>query len=103
MATVDLNVLVSGFLRHAARQPVPRVWLEDLHAKAVAAVAAGDRFVTTTAFDGTSSTMDRRFEAQQLLTVLETCLNRLDSEDAGDTTSGSVRIADFSGSRSEWG
>lgn len=103
MANVDVNLLVSGFLRHAERQDQPRAWLERLHATAVAAVAAGDRFVTTTAFDGTSSTMERRFESQQLLEILETCLVRLDAEEGGDGTNGRVHVADFSGRRSEWG
>jgi hypothetical protein len=105
MATVDLNVLVSGFLRHAARQPNSRTWLESMHASAVAAVAAGDRFVTSTGFDGANSTMERRFEAKQVLEVTEICLSRLDAEAAGDddSTSGHVRAADFSGRRSEWG
>lgn len=102
MAT-DLNVLVSGFLRHAERQPSPRVYLESLHAQAVAAVAAGDQFVTGLGFDGGSSTIERKFPAGQLLEVMETCLSRLDAEAAGDTTSGSVRIADFGCRRSEWG
>ncbi|HRQ87843.1 MAG TPA: hypothetical protein PLA50_03535 [Bacteroidia bacterium] len=103
MATVDINLLVSGFLRHAAKQADARAWLDNLHGQTVAAVAAGDRFVTTTAFDGTSSTMERRFEAQQLLSVLEICLARLDSEEEGEATSGTVRVGDFSGRRSEWG
>lgn len=101
--TGDLNVLVSGFLRHAQRQPAPRVYLEDLHGKAVAAVAAGDRFVTSTGFDGQDSTYERKFPAQDLLTVMETCLTRLDAEDAGDETSGTARVSDFSNRRSEWG
>lgn len=104
MATVDLNVLVSGFLRHAARQPSPSGWLEELHIKALTAVAAGDRFVTSTGFDGSNSTMERRFESKQLLEVAEICLTRLEDEAAGgDGTSGHVRAADFSDRRSEWG
>lgn len=103
MAIVDLNVLVSGFLRHAARQPAPRVYLEDLHAKAIAAVAAGDQFVVTTGFDGQASTFERKFPSQDLLTVMETCLTRLDAEEAGDETSGSVRVGAFNCRRSEWG
>lgn len=104
MATVDLNVLVSGFLRHAERQPHARNWLESMHASAVAAVAAGDRFVTATGFDGSNSTMERSFNSKQLLEVTEICLSQMDAEaDGGDGTSGNVRAADFSGRRSEWG
>lgn len=103
MATVDVHTLVSGFLRHAQRQPAPRVWLEELHGKAVAAVACGDRFVTTTAFDGASSTMERRFESTQLLEVTEICLSHLDAKEAGEVTNGRVTIADFSCRPSEWG
>lgn len=103
MATVDVNVLARGFLRHAERQPNPRVYLEGLHAKAVAAVAAGDEFVTETGFDGSSSTMERAFRAQDLLVVMELCLDHLDAQDRGEVTNGSVTIGDFSGRRSEWG
>lgn len=103
MATVDQNVLVSGFLRHAARQPSPRAWLEGLHEQAVAAVASGDQFVTTTAFDSVSSSMERSIDATQLLSVLERCLVNLDAEEGGDRTDGSVHVADFSDRRSEWG
>lgn len=103
MVTVDPNVLARGFLRHAERQPNPRIYLEDLHAKAVAAVAGGDRFVTATSFDGTSSELERKFESTQLLQVMEICLAHLDAEEEGEVTDGSVTIGDFSCRRSEWG
>ena len=104
MAAVDLQTLASGFLRQAQLQAVPAAtWLQQLNAQAVAALAAGDVFVTTTAFDGTSSTMERRFDAQQLLQVTEICLARLEAEEAGEAAAASNRYADFSERRSCWG
>lgn len=99
----DFQLLVKGFLRHAQREPSPRAWLEDIHSKAITAVAAGDKFVAMTAFDGTSSTIERSFPSQNLLAVTETALAHLDAEVAGDEISGLVTIGDFSCRRSEWG
>ena len=100
---VDPRTLAESFLRQARAQSVPaKTWLMSLNAKAVAAVAAGDVFVTATGFDGGNSTLERRFNAQQLLEVTEICLKTLEAEEAGEGN-GAVRIADFGSRRSEWG
>ncbi len=104
MAAVDLPTLASGFLRQARAQSVPaRTWLLKLNAEAVAALAKGDVFVTSTAFVGGSSSLTRDFNAGQLLQVTEYCLAQLDKEEADEAPDSSNRIADFSGQRSVWG
>ena len=102
MAT-DPNLLIRAFRRHAARQPLPRVWLENLHASATAACAAGDEFVTSSALEGISSTFTRGIPSAELLAITEGCLAEMDAEAAGGAGDCSVRIGDFSGMRSEWG
>ena len=104
MAAVDLNTLALGFLRQSRLQGVPAAtWLHELNAKAVSALAAGDTFVTGVGFDGTSSNMERRFDAQQLLQVTEICLHTLEAEEAGGIADGTNRYADFSQRQSTWG
>jgi hypothetical protein len=104
MAAVDINSLASGFLRQARLQAVPAAtWLNTLHAKAVAALATGDQFVTATGFDGTSTSIERRFDAQQLMLVTELCLRTLEAEEAETAADGTTRIGDFSDRRSTWG
>lgn len=104
MAAVDLQTLVSGFLRHARNQGVSAsAYLAQLNSQAVAALASGDVFVTVTGFEGGSSTLERRFDAQQLLQVTELGLQRLEAEAAESEVDGSNRYADFSETRSTWG
>jgi len=104
MAAVDLQSLASGFLRQARLQAVPaETWLQQLHAKAVAALASGDVFVTATGFEGGSSSLERRFDAAQLLQVTEICLTTLEAEEAGEAVAGSNHYTDFSERRSTWG
>jgi hypothetical protein len=104
MAAVDLNTLASGFLRQSRLQAVPAAtWLQDLNAQAVAALAAGDTFVTTASFDGTTSNLERRFDAAQLLAVTEICLRTLEAEEAEGAVDGTNRYGDFSTRQSTWG
>lgn len=104
MAAVDLQTLASGFLRQAREQSVPaKTWLLQLNAAAVAALAAGDVFVNSTALEGISSSMERRFDAQQLLQVTEICIRTLEAEEADEVADGTVRYGDFSQRRSVWG
>jgi hypothetical protein len=105
MAAVDLQTLASGFLRQARLQTVPAsTWLHQLNAKAVTALAAGDAFVIATGFEGGSSSIERRFDAQQLLQVTEICLRTLEAEaSSGGVADGTNLHADFSERRSVWG
>lgn len=104
MAAVDPHTLAAGFLRQARQQAVPAAtWLQRLNAEAVAALAAGDVFVTSTGFDGVNSELERRFDAQQLLQITEICLQRLEAEADETQPDGSNRYADFSERRSIWG
>lgn len=105
MAAVDLQTLASGFLRQARLQAVPAAtWLQQLNAQAVAALAGGDVFVTVTGFEGGSSTLERRFDAQQLLAVTEICLRVLEAEASDEgAADASNHYADFSEQPSRWG
>lgn len=108
MAKVDLQTLVSSFLRQARKESDPAGFLDDLNAEAVAATMAGDQFVTTTRFDGIESILERKFEATQLLQVTEMALQQLEAEaglEDGETmpVPGAVRYADFSGAQAQFG
>jgi hypothetical protein len=101
---VDINLLMQGFLRQAkarpGEQPAAAVaWLMELQAEAVAAVAAGDIFVNSTAYKGQASGQTQQFNAQQLLTLTEACLKRLELEaEYGEDLPppNGVRYGDFS-------
>lgn len=97
---VDLQTQVQAWLRRARKQPDPEAWLDALHEQATTALAAGDLFVTTTAFESESSTLERRFDAALLQQVTELCLQRLEAETAAGGSDhtpapGAVRYADF--------
>jgi hypothetical protein len=101
---IDLQTLAAGFLRQARlKEEGAAVWLNALNAQAVAALAAGDQFVTSIGFEGGSNTMERNFDAQQLLQVTEMCLTTLDAEDAEGAPSRNNRYGDHSAVRSTWG
>lgn len=104
MAAVDLQTLVTAFLRQARLQAVPaEAWLGRIHAEATAAVAGGDLFVNSTSLEGVASSMTRDVPATELLAIAEACLQRLEAEADDAAPDGSARYADFSDRRSTWG
>lgn len=103
MMAVSTQTLAAGFLRVARTKEDPIGWLDGLHTQAVAALAVGDTHVSMTALDGASSTIERRFDASQLLEVTTLCLETLEAEQANTAAPGSVRYGDFSGTKSVWG
>lgn len=94
------TILVQGFLRQAKNQPDAVAWLTEKHAEALAAVAAGDTFVTSHSFSGQSGTEERGIPAETLLQIYETCLQQLEAEaeqEAGTYKQpGHISYADFS-------
>lgn len=101
MAEINHNTLVQGFLRRARKKPDPKAWLEELNEKAVDALAGGDEFVLVISDEGSSSTSERRYDAQQLLQVTEGALQILEAETAAGGAenippAGAVRYGDFS-------
>lgn len=99
--TLNFQVLVDAYLRKARAEASARVYLLALHNTALAAVNAGDEFVTSTSGDGGSGTSERAVPAVTLLQILEACLKVLDAEDAAAAAAVSAptagaRYADFS-------
>jgi len=94
------TILVQSFLRQAKAQPDPAGWLTEKHAEALAAVTAGDTFVTSHSFNGQSAGEERGIPAETLLQIYEACLQQLEIEaaEAAGTYNqpGHIRFADFS-------
>jgi hypothetical protein len=94
------TILIQGFLRQAKSQPDPVAWLTEKHAEVLAAVAAGDTFVTSHSFSGQSGAEERGIPAETLLQIYEACLQQLEveTEEAEGTYKqpGHIRYADFS-------
>ncbi|HRK15058.1 MAG TPA: hypothetical protein PK490_12250 [Prosthecobacter sp.] len=99
--TTNPELLIQGFLRQARLQVAPVAWLNERHAEALSAVAAGDEFVTSTTYQGQASAALRGVPATMLLQIYEACLQRLEAEESAASgiyeSPGSVRHADFSG------
>lgn len=98
--TTNPTILIQGFLRQAKAQPDPLAWLNEKHAEALAAVTAGDTFVTSHSFSGQSGTEERGIPAETLLQIYEACLQQLEAEvrEASGIYEqpGHIRYADFS-------
>ena len=110
MAQVDIQTMTQAWLRRARREPDPAAWLDEIHEAALAAVTAGDQFVTSTSFDGVTSTLIRGVEATTLLQIAEMCLQHLEAETAADLADGesmpapgAARYADFSDTPARFG
>jgi hypothetical protein len=99
-ATTNPELLIQGFLRQARQHADAQAWLNQRHAEALAAVAAGDEFVTQSSYQGQSSAALRGVPATLLLQIYETCLQRLEAEEAAAAgvyeSPSSTRYADFS-------
>lgn len=76
----DTSTLVSALLRRAAVLGAinGRKWIEEEHGQALAAVMAGDEFVSSLSFEGGSQTSQRGINAQELLEACESALQELD-------------------------
>jgi len=87
-------------MRMARAQPDASAWLNERHAAATLAVAAGDKFVSSHSFKGQAGTTERQIPAKTLLQIYEACLQILDAESQAAqgifSQPGSVRYADFS-------
>ena len=99
-APINSDLIVSGILRLARQQAAPGDWLSERHQAALEAVMAGDKFCSSTAFQGTSHTAERNLPAATLLALYEAALQIWDAEQAAADSDlsapGSVRHADFS-------
>jgi len=99
--TLNSQLVIAGVLRKARLETDPAAWLQAQHDAALTAVLAGDTFVSSTAFEGGSTTAERQIPATTLLEIMEACLQQyeaeVEAEEAGQaSTPGSVRWADFS-------
>ena len=99
-ASINADLLISGILRRAKQEENPEQWLTARHGEALDAVMAGDEYVTSTNFEGSSHTAERGLTAATLLAIYESALNLYAQEQAAESgglaTPGSVRHADFS-------
>lgn len=91
----NFDILLSGILRDARRQPDAIAYLNNLHAAAWTAVKAGDEYVTTTSDEGGSNTAERGMTATTLLQLYELAIQEIEAESTLPA-SRSVRYGDFS-------
>lgn len=97
MAIINVTELdLASWLRKARRAPDPIAYLTQLNDAATDAIAAGDEYVTATSFEGQSNTAERNVNARFLQHVTELCLQRLEAEEANDTTLTMPGGTDFS-------
>lgn len=77
-AAVDPELIVEAILMHVKDlgDHGPG-WLVDEQKRVLAAVLAGDEYVTSTSFKGESGTSERQVSAKELLAILTQCRRRL--------------------------
>lgn len=71
-------MLIRAFVDRASTSATPADTLRDIRDKALAAVEAGDQEITTTSFEGGMATGSRKFNATQLLEIVQLALEEIE-------------------------
>lgn len=99
--TPNYDLLLSGVLRDARRQPDPVAYLDGLHRAAFEAYKAGAEFIDQLSSEAGSSHAIQNVSTETLLQLYEAALQTLEAEAAQEAGtahgSGAVRYGDFSG------
>lgn len=97
--TVDPELIVDAILMHVQdKGDLGTDWLISEHGRVLAAVMGGDEFVTSTSFQGQSSSAERQVSAKWLLAILTQCRRRLPNADGAvdDSAAPAMLIPRFS-------